>query len=164
MSKPERNGQYQAVIASPLPGGPFLGIRMEEGRLLAIDYLEPGQSSFVQDDEGVEQAVAWLHAYFSRSDSAEALPVQPQGTAFQQRVWQRLRRIPPGQVMYYGELAKELGSSPRAVAGACRANPVPILIPCHRVIAANGPGGYMGQTGGEALAIKQWLLQHEGYV
>ena len=75
-----------------------------------------------------------------------------------------MRRIPIGQVVTYGELAKALDSSARAVAGACRANPIPILIPCHRVVAATGLGGYMGETGGEALAIKQWLLQHEGYV
>lgn len=114
-------------------------------------------------EEG-EEAVSWLQRYFSHALVGALPALQPGGTPFQRRVWQRLRRIPCGQVMRYGELAQELGSSARAVAGACRANPIPILIPCHRVIAATGPGGYMGKTGGQTLAIKRWLLQHEGYV
>jgi methylated-DNA-[protein]-cysteine S-methyltransferase len=79
-------------------------------------------------------------------------------------VWQLLQQIPTGQTRRYGELATQLGSSAQAVAGACRANPLSILIPCHRVVAAGGLGGYMGQTEGEALEIKRWLLHYEGYV
>lgn len=66
--------------------------------------------------------------------------------------------------MRYGELAEKLASGPRAIAAACRTNPIPILIPCHRVVAKAGLGGYMGETEGEALSIKQWLLQHEGAI
>ena len=84
------------------------------------------------------------------------------GTPFQRRVWQALRGIPSGSTCSYGELAHELGSSARAVGGACRRNPIPIVVPCHRVAAAaGGVGGFMGQRDGEALTIKQWLLDHE---
>jgi O-6-methylguanine DNA methyltransferase len=62
----------------------------------------------------------------------------------------------------YGQVSKELGTGSRAVANACRANPIPIIIPCHRVVAVHGLGGYMGAVGGEALQIKKWLLHHEG--
>ena len=86
------------------------------------------------------------------------------GTAFQRRVWRALQRIPLGEVRTYGELAVELDSCARAVAQACRANPLPILIPCHRVVSASGLGGYMGQIDGPLLEIKRWLLHHEGHV
>ncbi len=164
MSESQDKIRYQAVIASPLPNKPCLGLRLQAGKLTSIDFLGPSCTPFVPEEEGAARAVSWLQHYFLHDSTAERIPFQLQGTPFQKRVWQELLRIPYGQVMCYGELAKILGSSARAVAGACRANPIPILIPCHRVVAANGPGGYMGETGGEALAIKQWLLHHEGYV
>lgn len=164
MSESQGTESYQAVIASPLPGRPCLGLQMEDGNLTSIEFLTPSSCKpFVANNENVAGAAAWLQTYFLHRSSVEP-PFRPEGTAFQRRVWQQMRRIPTGQVVTYGELAKVLHSSARAVAGACRANPIPILIPCHRVVAATGLGGYMGETGGEALAIKQWLLQHEGYV
>ena len=100
------------------------------------------------------------------ADPHTLIPVQlpSGGTPYQQKVWQALQRIPVGEVRTYGELAKELGSCARAVAQACRANPLPIFIPCHRVVSASGIGGYMGKTDGPQLEIKRWLLHHEGYV
>lgn len=164
MNESKRVTPYQAVIESPLPAVPYLGFQLFNGRLGVIDFLGSSHTPFVSQGEGVEQAVALIRRYFSNVPLDPMMPFQADGTAFQQRVWKRLCRIPCGQVMRYGELAAALGSSPRAVAGACRANPIPILIPCHRVVATTGLGGYMGETAGEALAIKQWLLQHEGYV
>ena len=87
--------------------------------------------------------------------------LQSKGTLFQKKVWQALRRIPAGQVMTYGELAKQLKTSARAVGNACRANPVPLLIPCHRVVAKSGMGGFSGSRDGLPLKIKTWLLDHE---
>ncbi|MGD8812578.1 MAG: methylated-DNA--[protein]-cysteine S-methyltransferase, partial [Thioalkalispiraceae bacterium] len=84
------------------------------------------------------------------------------GTSFQQKVWKTMLNIPPGKVMSYGEIAKKLNSSPRAVGNACRANPLPLLVPCHRVVSQAGLGGYGGETSGKRLAIKRWLLSHEG--
>ncbi|MBU3737317.1 MAG: MGMT family protein, partial [Methylobacterium sp.] len=72
-----------------------------------------------------------------------------------------LRSIPAGRTLTYGELAASLGSGARAVANACGANPVPLVIPCHRVVARDGLGGFMQGRASAALQIKQWLLQHE---
>jgi methylated-DNA-[protein]-cysteine S-methyltransferase len=84
-----------------------------------------------------------------------------QGTAFQRRVWQAIAAIPVGQTRTYGQIARQIGSGPRAVANACGANNTPLLIPCHRVVAQNGIGGFM-QSKQNGLLIKQWLLAHEG--
>ena len=70
--------------------------------------------------------------------------------------------IPPGKVMTYGEVARQLDSSPRAVGNACRANPLPIIIPCHRIVGQTGTGGYGGFRTGKVVEIKHWLLHHEG--
>ncbi len=156
--------EYQAVMLAPLPGFPCLGLQLQNGSLRSIDFLEPGCVSFIGEEEGAERTVACLQHYFQDGSCAVEPALLPQGTPFQQRVWSQLRRIPPGQAVSYGQLAKKLTSSARAVANACRANPIPILIPCHRVIAATGLGGYLGETAGNALAVKQWLLHHEGYV
>ncbi|MBM3350955.1 MAG: methylated-DNA--[protein]-cysteine S-methyltransferase [Betaproteobacteria bacterium] len=85
--------------------------------------------------------------------------VQP-GTAFQQRVWHAIEAIPCGQTLTYGELAQQLGSGARAVANACGANQLPLLIPCHRVVSKTGIGGFM-QGAASGLSIKRWLLRHE---
>ncbi|WP_428355222.1 methylated-DNA--[protein]-cysteine S-methyltransferase [Methyloprofundus sp.] len=84
-----------------------------------------------------------------------------QGTEFQQKAWNALSRIPLGQTRTYGELANELGTAPRALANACRKNPFPVIIPCHRVLAKTGIGGYAGATSGKLINIKLALLKHE---
>ena len=89
------------------------------------------------------------------------LPLLRQGTPFQHRVWSALRQIPTGQTNTYGELAKELNTSPRALANACRNNPFPLIIPCHRVLSKTGIGGYAGEVAGKLIDIKKTLLQHE---
>ena len=103
-----------------------------------------------------------LSNFFRDPVTSLDLPLHPSGTPYQQRVWQALRQIPVGATARYGELAQQLASGPRAIAAACRANPIPLLIPCHRVVAKRGLGGYMGETEGEAMSIKRWLLHHEG--
>lgn len=111
--------------------------------------------------EGYGQAVvAQLRAYLDGRLQRFELQLRPSGTAFQQRVWQQLQRIPFGQTWSYLDVARELGSpgSARAVGGACGRNPIPVILPCHRVVAAGGRLG--GYTGG--LDRKIWLLQHEG--
>ena len=109
-----------------------------------------------------------LESYFNNPGFQFSLPCDIQlGTPFQQRVWQALTEIPSGKVKTYGELAKELKSSARAVGNACRRNLFPLIVPCHRVISASGIGGYAGDTLDnqkgqiDFLQIKQWLLAHE---
>lgn len=153
----DRKESYAAVIDSPIGR---LGIHAEQA-LTSIDFvsnripLQPPRAPLAR------RVCAQLKAYFASPRSRFELPLAPQGTAFQQRAWRALRHIPSGTARTYGELARSLKSAPRAVGGACRANPIPIIVPCHRVVAANGPGGFMGATRGRALDIKRWLLDHE---
>ena len=109
----------------------------------------------------IEAAKRELIAYFNGSPTDfAALTLDPQGTPFQLRVWQELRRIPWGQTISYGELARRVGNpkASRAVGQANAVNPIPLIIPCHRVIAADGSlGGYSS-----GLDRKRWLLRHEG--
>ncbi len=153
---------------------PFGSIRIHwhAETLTGID-LNPAAASAVQDsgepDLGQDAAsvmpaliVGQLHAYFSDGSARFELPLALSGTAFQQRVWAVLRTIPSGETRTYGEIARVLGSAARAVGQACRANPCPIVVPCHRVVAVQGLGGFSGDTSGSRLAIKRWLLHHEG--
>jgi methylated-DNA-[protein]-cysteine S-methyltransferase len=103
-----------------------------------------------------------LRRYFAEPRSRFEVSMQNQGTAYQRRVWKALQRIPAGQTRTYGDIARQLHSSPRAVGNACRQNPVPLLVPCHRVVAATGLGGFGGKTQGKRVAMKRWLLEHEG--
>lgn len=102
-----------------------------------------------------------LQAYLKDPQRGFDLPIEAKGTLFQQRVWRCLQTIPAGQTWSYGQLARHIDSSARAVGGACRRNPVALIVPCHRVVAANGPGGYAGDTNGRNMQVKQWLLAHE---
>ena len=108
------------------------------------------------------ETVDFLRRYFETGLWSADTPLQLSGTAFQQRVWRSLLAIPAGDVVTYGELAGELKSSARAVGQACRRNPSPIVVPCHRVVAASGLGGFAGVTAGAMSDIKRWLLHHEG--
>ena len=87
--------------------------------------------------------------------------LQKQGSNFRNKVWAEICKIPAGQVLSYSELAGKVGSGARAVANACRDNPFPGIIPCHRVVSVSGLGGYMGQTSGKFLGIKEKLLAIE---
>ncbi len=87
--------------------------------------------------------------------------LQYQGTSFQRQVWQAISDIPRGQTRTYGELASAIKTSPRALANACRQNPFPFIIPCHRVLRKTSIGGYAGHTTGSLIDLKVALLQHE---
>lgn len=109
-----------------------------------------------------KRIAAELDAYFNNACAPLRWPLQITGSDYQQRIWRALQAIPTGTVKTYGELAEEIGGSPRSVGNACRQNPIPIYIPCHRVVAKHGLGGFSGKTAGPRLALKRWLLQHEG--
>jgi len=109
-----------------------------------------------------KEIILALDNYFESGLISTEISLCPQGTRFQKKVWQALKRIPSGVVKTYGDVAKELHTSSRAVGQACRRNNIPLFIPCHRVVAAKGLGGFMG--GYRHVERKRWLLQHEGIV
>lgn len=151
---------FAAIIATPWPGL-MLGISADERAITSLDYL-PGtvQPMRARSPLAVE-AARQLRRYFSDPRHCFTLPLAPAGSPFQRRVWSALRRIPAGTTVSYGDLAARLGSSARAIGGACRSNPISLVIPCHRVVSRNGLGGFMGVTAGRSLDIKRWLLAHE---
>lgn len=103
-----------------------------------------------------------LNRYFANPHHRFQLPLKPQGTPYQQRVWNALLVIPSGRTVTYGALAYQLQSSPRAVGQACKKNPLTLFIPCHRVVGKESLGGYMGNQ--NALSFKEALLKHEGCI
>jgi methylated-DNA-[protein]-cysteine S-methyltransferase len=109
--------------------------------------------------ESVQDALArWL----DNPDATFDLPLAPQGTAFQQKVWRAISDIPRGDIRTYGALSAIAGGTARAVGQACGANPFPIVVPCHRVVAKTGLGGFANANEGWLLDTKRWLLRHEG--
>lgn len=108
-------------------------------------------------------ACVQLSGYLDNPRYRFDLPIRLTGSLHQLKVWEAMRAIPPGETRTYGDLAAEVGSNARAVGAACGMNPVPIVVPCHRIVAANGIGGFMGGTGEDTVSIKRWLLAHEGW-
>lgn len=102
-----------------------------------------------------------IEAYFSNPHHKWTIPLKLKVTPFQQKVLAALQHIPVGSTLTYGELARQLKTSARAIGQACRRNPIPIVIPCHRVVAARGIGGFAGERKGEMIERKEWLLKHE---
>ncbi len=151
---------YHARLLAPFA---VLGIVTDGEFLVGIDFLPPGTPELAPQNQAAEEVGAQLRAYLADSAFRFDLPLAMRGTAFQTRVWQALRNIPGGSTLRYGELAQRLHTAPRAVGRACGTNPIPIVIPCHRVLAQNGLGGFMGGTGGDPLEIKRWLLAHEHF-
>lgn len=150
---------YQAKILTPFA---VLGIRMEEDWLTDIDYLPLDASVLAPQTLLAKEVCRQLKAYLDEPDFRFDLSLHIGGTTHQQRVWQMIQAIPSGETVSYAEIAEQLHSAPRAVGRACGANRLPIIIPCHRVIAKNGGlGGFMNASEGNPLEIKRWLLHHE---
>ncbi len=142
------------TVASPVGA---LTVLVEAGAVVALRWGGP-----VRADAHplLLRAAAQLAAYFAGVRRAFDLPVAPQGSAHDRAVWRAMREIPFGATVSYGALARAAGTGPRAAGGACGRNPIPIVIPCHRVVAAGGAlGGYSGQGG---TVAKRQLLAHEG--
>jgi methylated-DNA-[protein]-cysteine S-methyltransferase len=150
---------YALVLESPLGR---LGIRLRNEAVCRLDFL-PAGAPLKGPQTRVERRIARaIERYFERPDLPFTLPLALTGTPFQQRVWAALQAIPRGETRTYAGLASALGSGARAVGNACRRNPASIVVPCHRVVAASGLGGYGGRTGERATWRKHWLLSHEG--
>jgi len=139
-----------------------LALRLSGGQVTNVEFNDAILATQYDDKIPLHINIAQQLLGYLRGDRDRfSLPLLTSGTPFQQRVWQALQAIPYGQVLSYGALAKQLGSSARAIGGACRANPIPVIIPCHRVVAAHDIGGFSGDRYGGKVIIKQWLLAHE---
>lgn len=137
------------VVPSPLGA---LTLFAEAGHIISLDWGK-GASADEEPDSVLLAAKEQLAAYFDGRLFAFDLPLDPGGTVFQNKVWQAICRIPYGKTRSYGDVAAELKSSARAVGGACGANPIPLIIPCHRILAGHGKlGGYSGMGGIETKA------------
>ena len=149
---------YNAIVAAP---GFSLGVQCTDDEITTIEFLEPQPEQALTTPLAAE-AVRQIQAYLNDPAFQFGLPLRPSGTAFQRRVWAQIAAIPPGRTDTYGQLAKMLKNAPRAVGQACGANPFPLVVPCHRVVATGGGlGGFSRQGGGFLLDVKRWLLKHE---
>lgn len=150
----------------PAPFG-LLRLTQADGQLHKIDFVDPRATA----PRGDTSAALWrpyieaLTAYFDDARQPFPFALKVDGTDFQQRVWALIAAIPVGETRSYQDLALALGSHARAVGQACGRNPVPVWVPCHRVVPKNGGlGGFgLGHEDG-LLQIKHWLLQHEGVI
>ncbi len=148
------------ITTLPSPIG-LIRIHTTHDKLSRIE-LRPS----MDNDSSIQTEIAQhitheLQTYFKNPKHIFNLPMQLQGTPFQMRVWKALQKIPSGKTVTYQMLAEQLQTGPRAIGNACRTNPIPVIIPCHRVIAKNNLGGYSGATNGAWMEIKKWLLAHE---
>lgn len=156
---PQSAPTYQAIVAAP---GFALGVSCDDDEITGIEFLE-ARPEVAPTTPLAAEAVRQLAAYLADPAFVFSLPLQAAGTPFQRRVWAQIAAIPLGRVETYGQLAKNIKNAPRAVGQACGANPYPLVVPCHRVIAAGGGlGGFNRHGGGFLLDVKRWLLHHEG--
>ena len=154
--------RWDAVIEFPKMK---VGVATRDGRVVGIRYLPPATEAQAPVNELAERAVRQLERYREDPDAKFDLPLLIEGSDFQRRLWNALCEIPRGRTLTYGELARKLGGpdfeTARAVGQACGDNKLPIVIPCHRVVAAGGIGGFGHSTDGFLLEAKRWLLMHE---
>jgi len=152
---------HAARIRTPFA---VLGIRTAGGVVIGIEYLPNSERTSAPADAVAERAVREIERYLADPQFRFTLPLAPGGTPFRRRVRDALLRIPVGESRTYGELARQLHTAPRAIGGACAANRIALVVPCHRVVGGQGSlGGFMNARDGDPIAIKRWLLAHEGY-
>lgn len=152
---------FSAIVEAPFGA---IGIRTEPGMIRELVYLPRHFHEQSPSDALSERAARQLERYLSEPDFRFDLPLATVGTAFQRKVWDVIASIPRGDVLTYGEVARLIRSAPRAVGQACGANWFPLVIPCHRVTATGGLGGFSNHDDetGFHVGVKRWLLAHEG--
>lgn len=150
---------FQAKLAAPFA---VLAVRTSGDLLSEIVYL-PRQAPTLEPRNRLAAEVCRQLAVYLRNPRFEFdLPFEYRGTEFQNRVWRIVRSITAGETLSYQQVARRAHSAPRPVGMACGANRLPLVIPCHRVVAADGIGGFMHSRTGPGIEIKRWLLAHEG--
>ena len=153
---------FQACLRAPFA---TLGITATDTHVTGIRFLAPSIAAKAPKKNTIAfLACVQIQSYLEDPNFVFDLPLKLAGTHHRLAVWEAMQQIEAGTTRTYGELAKDIGSSARAVGGACGANPIPVVVPCHRVIAAGGDiGGFMGaRSDGFERDIKRWLLEHEG--
>ncbi|MFC3106894.1 methylated-DNA--[protein]-cysteine S-methyltransferase [Undibacterium arcticum] len=152
---------FSSIVEAPFGA---IGIRTEAGVLRELVYLPSTFDEKSPTDQLAEVAARQIERYLVEPDFCFDLPLAEVGTAFQHKVWAAIASIPRGEVRTYGQVAKHIQSAPRAVGQACGANWFPLVIPCHRVTASGGLGGFSHHDDetGFHLGVKRWLLGHEG--
>jgi methylated-DNA-[protein]-cysteine S-methyltransferase len=138
-----------------------VAVKTRGEQVVEICYLPPASAILPPQNALAALAAQQLERYREDPDTRFDLPVLVEGSALERRVWRAMCAIPRGRTRTYGELARELGADPRAIGQACGDNRLPIVIPCHRVVAADGIGGFGHASGGYLLEAKRWLLMHE---
>ena len=149
---------FEAKLATPFA---VLGIRAAGETLTGIEYLPRFAATLGPTTRLAAKVCRQIERYLDDPEFRFDLPFEFTGTAFQRRVWRAICAIPSGSTLSYLEVARQLESAPRPVGGACGANRIPLVIPCHRVVATGGIGGFMHARGGAPIEIKKWLLRHE---
>jgi methylated-DNA-[protein]-cysteine S-methyltransferase len=150
---------FQARIAAPFG---VIGVRTAGEKLVEIVYLPAGAATLAPVTVFAARVCDEIEAYLDDAAHCFDLPFEYAGSPFQIRVWRVVRSIPSGSTMTYSVVARRVHSAPRPVGMACGANRIPLVIPCHRVVASHGIGGFMHATRGPAIRVKRWLLEHEG--
>jgi len=139
-----------------------LGIHTAGEFLTHIEYLPRGAATLDPLDRLAERVCRQIERYLDDPEYRFNLPFGYRGTDFQCRVWRAIGAIPSGRTQTYLDVARQLRTAPRPVGGACGANRIPLMIPCHRVLGSGGIGGFMRMRRGPGIEIKRWLLKHEG--
>ena len=140
-----------------------MGIVTDGAVVTGVRYLPRQTAPRPPHDRAAERACREIERYLDDPAYVFKLPYRLEGTPFQRRVWHEIEKLFPIKTITYGNLAQRIGSAARAVGGACGTNPVPLFVPCHRVLAASGGlGGFMGGKDDFPLSVKRWLLRHEG--
>jgi len=161
----EARGRYArgmticCYVASPVGR---LALEADSEALTGVRWATAGERSRDKPSPLLKEASRQLERYFARKLTRFDLPLAARGTDFQKSVWKMMREIPYGETATYGGMAMALGSGPRAVGMACGRNPIPIIVPCHRVLGSGGKEG--GFSGGQGLPTKRKLLALEGVV
>lgn len=159
--KRERTGNRETRYTTPFA---VLGITTDGAVVTGVRYLPRSTQPVAPHDRVAERACREIERYLADPDYLFRVPYRLDGTPFQCRVWREIEKLCPIKTTSYGVIAERLHSGARAVGGACGANPVPLIVPCHRVLAASGLGGFMGGKDAFPLSVKRWLLRHEGLV
>lgn len=158
MTPGESAARFDALHRTPFA---VLGISTDGNSLTGIDYLPADVKTREAENALAREVVRQVECYLADPTFRFDLPLKIDGSEFRKRVWEVMRTIPAGKTLTYGDVAKRLDSAARAVGGACGDNRIPLIIPCHRIVAQNGIGGFMHTTGKRELNIKRWLLTHE---